>query len=49
MFYKSSRNILELGGGMTGMCGLGLAAALPCSSVFVTDGHPDCVANQVWI
>lgn len=41
------RNVLELGGGMTGLCGLGLAAAGVCASITTTDGHPDCVANQV--
>ena len=40
--------ILELGGGMTGLCGIGLALNLhlPTSSVVITDGHPDCVKNQ---
>lgn len=32
---------------MTGLCGLGLALASECSSVVLTDGHPDCVSNQV--
>lgn len=41
------RSVLELGGGMTGLCALGLACSLACSHITVTDGHPDCVANQV--
>ena len=32
---------------MTGLCGIGLAIYAQCASVVVTDGHPDCVANQV--
>lgn len=55
MLQKSELNldrktILELGGGMTGLAGLGLARI--CSnnrintSITITDGHPDCVANQ---
>lgn len=51
------RHVLELGGGQTGVCGLGLAmATVPtssagreslCKSVTITDGHPLSVANQV--
>ena len=42
------RNILELGGGMTGLCGIGLfmSQKVPCASVTITDGHPDCATNQ---
>jgi len=52
-FLQSFRNkrVLELGGGMTGLCALGLANlcnALGVENVHftVTDGHPDCVSNQ---
>lgn len=41
------RRVLEIGGGMTALAGLGLAVSGLCSSVVVTDGHPDCVKNQV--
>jgi calmodulin-lysine N-methyltransferase len=41
----AGRRVLELGGGMTGLCGLGLAARGGCAAVTVTDGHPDCVRN----
>ena len=42
------QNILELGGGMTGLCGIGLflSQKVPCNSVTITDGHPDCATNQ---
>ena len=40
------KHVLELGGGMTALCGLGLATVGECDSVVLTDGHPDCVANQ---
>ena len=45
----ANKRVLELGGGMTALAGLGLAAAGIglCTLVVVTDGHPDCVANQV--
>lgn len=39
--------VLEIGGGTTALAGLGLAATGLCASVVVTDGHPDCVKNQV--
>ena len=39
--------VLELGGGMTALAGLGLATAGVAAHVVVTDGHPDCVRNQV--
>lgn len=41
------KRVLEIGGGMTALAGLGLAVAGICASIAVTDGHPDCVANQV--
>jgi len=40
------KNVLELGGGMTALCGLSLAALSLAHSVVLTDGHPDCVRNQ---
>lgn len=52
-FFKrvivDSKRVLELGGGLTAMAGLGLAIARDAASseVVVTDGHPDCVRNQV--
>lgn len=41
--------VLEIGGGMTALAGLGLAEAGVSSSIVVTDGHPDCVLNQVYM
>eukprot|EP00605_Chrysophyceae_sp_TOSAG23-4_P002553 GSChrysophyteH1.ASY1.ANO1.2818.1 assembled CDS len=39
--------VLELGGGMTGLCGIGLALSPSApASVTITDGHPDSVRNQ---
>lgn len=52
-YYKrlivDSKRVLELGGGLTAMAGLGLAIGRDAASseVVVTDGHPDCVRNQV--
>ena len=55
---QAVHRVLELGGGMTGLCGIGLYMHLmqsklqsepyACSgiSVIITDGHPDCVTNQ---
>lgn len=40
------KRVLEIGGGMTGLCGLGLAALGECSDVVITDGNPDCIGNQ---
>lgn len=40
------KQVLELGGGMTALCGLSLAALSLARSVVLTDGHPDCVRNQ---
>lgn len=43
------RRILEIGGGSTGLCGLCLASSPHhlCREIVITDGHPDCVFNQV--
>ena len=42
-----NKAVLELGGGMTALCGLGLAAVASHrpSRVVVTDGHPSCARN----
>jgi len=45
------KSVLELGGGMTGLCGLGLARlcrrrGIGNVRVTITDGHPDSVRNQ---
>ena len=40
------KNVLELGGGMTALAGLGIAITGLASTMVVTDGHPDCVQNQ---
>jgi len=47
-------NLLELGGGLTGLCSLGLAVYNNClpetsrifANIVSSDGHPDCVVNQ---
>lgn len=39
--------VLEIGGGQTGLAGLGLAVCSLAKEVILTDGHPDCVRNQV--
>jgi hypothetical protein len=44
-----NKRVLEIGGGMTALAGLGLAFSGIAASVVVTDGHPDCVKNQVRI
>lgn len=44
--YIKGKHVLELGGGLTALCGLGLAISGVCQSVVTTDGHPDCVLNQ---
>ena len=41
----SQSRVLELGGGMTALCSLGLAVSGCCLSVTATDGHPVCVKN----
>jgi hypothetical protein len=43
----TGKHILEIGGGMSALAGLGLAACLKPASVLLTDGHPKCVRNQV--
>ena len=45
--YFHNKTVLELGGGMTGLCGLSLASLNICQQIVITDGHPDCVRNQV--
>eukprot|EP01034_Spumella_vulgaris_P033536 gene33536-41384_t len=45
---QSAGDVLELGGGLTALAGLGISASGLCRGrVVITDGHPDCVANQV--
>ncbi len=45
---RQANRIIELGGGLTALAGLGLAASkLYTGEIVTTDGHPDCVANQV--
>ena len=41
------KSVIELGGGLTALAGLGLASLGIPRNVIVTDGHPDCVVNQV--
>ena len=41
------KSVLEVGGGMTGLIGLGLASFNICKRICITDGHPHCVVNQV--
>ena len=36
--------VLEIGGGMTGLAGIGISTQ--CERVVVTDGHPGCVKNM---
>lgn len=49
LYVLTTERVLELGGGLTAMAGLGLAIGRDPASleVVVTDGHPDCVRNQV--
>ena len=52
MFAECNSNgtMLELGGGLSALCGLGIAVAGLAglaTHIVLTDGHPDCVANQV--
>ena len=44
---NSCSSLLELGGGLTGLCGLGIAATGCLKNIVVTDGHPQCVLNMV--
>lgn len=37
--------MLELGAGMSGLAGLGLAACSRAAEVVVTDGNPDALKN----
>ncbi|CAN0426088.1 unnamed protein product, partial [Discosporangium mesarthrocarpum] len=37
--------VLELGAGMAGLAGLGIAACSSAREVVVTDGNPGCVSN----
>lgn len=37
--------VLELGAGMSGLAGLGLAACSDASEVVITDGNPDALKN----
>lgn len=37
--------MLELGAGMSGLAGLGVAACSSASDVVLTDGNPEAVAN----
>ena len=40
------KRLLELGGGMTGLCGLGLARSNPTvAGIVITDVHPNCIRN----
>jgi calmodulin-lysine N-methyltransferase len=41
-----NKRVLEIGGGMTALAGIGLAASSAAASVAVTDGNPDAVSNQ---
>ena len=43
--FFSGKRVLELGGGMTALCGLGLMALGWPSSIVLTDGHPACARN----
>lgn len=42
-----SKRILEIGGGQTALAGLGLAVEGVSDNIIITDGHPNCVINQV--
>lgn len=41
------KKVLEIGGGMAGLIGLGLTSYQLCAELCITDGHPHCVLNQV--
>jgi len=45
--YIKDQNILELGGGLTALCGLGIAATsyIKPKLIIITDGHPKCTRN----
>ena len=40
------KRVLEIGGGQTALCGLGIACAGIAVEVILSDGHPHCVRNQ---
>lgn len=37
--------VLEIAAGMSGLCGLGVAAHVRNTRVYLSDGHPHCAAN----
>ncbi|CAM9394707.1 unnamed protein product [Hapterophycus canaliculatus] len=37
--------VLELGAGMSGLAGLGVAACSSAAEVVITDGNPDALEN----
>lgn len=41
------KKVVELGGGSSGLVGLGLSSTGLCDEVLITDGHPHCIINQV--
>ena len=43
--FVSGKTVLELGGGMTSMAGLAVAACGKPKNVILTDGNPDCVES----
>ncbi len=43
----ANKRVIECGGGSTALAGVGLAALGIPAHVVVSDGHPDCVLNQV--
>ena len=47
LFNFLCRRVLEIGGGSSGLCGLGLASYSDIASICITDGHPECLSNQL--
>ena len=45
--FIRGKRVLEIGGGLTALMGIGLALSETCNEICITDGHPDCVINQV--
>jgi hypothetical protein len=45
--FVRGKKLIELGGGATGLVALGLAACQLCDEILITDGHPNCIINQV--